>query len=90
MKLEVKESPSGSDSDITSSGGLLSGDKNMKKSEDKLAMESQENEKEEKGAKKDKPAESVSLIELFKFSDGLDIFLIVVGIINAIKMLWKL
>ena len=84
MKLEVKESPSGSDSDITSSGGLLSGDKNMKKSEDKLAMESQENEKEEKGAKKDKPSESVSLIELFKFSDGLDIFLIVVGIINAI------
>ena len=78
MKLEVKESPVGSESDIASNGGLV------EKSEDKLTMETLKNEKEDKSEKKDKTTESVSLVELFKFSDGFDVFLIIVGIINAI------
>ena len=44
-------------------------------------MNEKENEKDEK--KKDaKPTETVGLLELFKFADKLDVFLIIIGIIN--------
>ena len=80
MKLEVKESPTGSEYDISSNGGVGSEEKKMVKS-DNFTSESNQNEKKDE---KEKKEESVGLIELFKFADKLDVFLIVLGCINAV------
>ena len=82
MKLEVKESPTGSEYDISSNGGAASEEKKMVKS-DKFTLENNQNEKEDE-KEKEKKEESVGLMELFKFADKLDVFLLVFGCINAI------
>ena len=76
MKLEVKESPTGSEYDISSNGGAVSEEKKMVKS-DKLNSENNQNEKEDE--KEKKKEESVGLMELFKFADKLDVFLLVLA-----------